>query len=187
MSYQKGNGGELEIARLLEPWLQQRWPMALVVRTPRSGGWVHGRDAFNARGDLMTKDCRFSFCVEVKRREGWSPRELISGNASPVWKWWAQTRADADAVRLQPILFFRRNLKAWHVMMDLPFVLERCRRLRTSPLPEPYYTWPWKSALPWRDTIIVRLSWFLSTDPSIWVDDPPPEPRRGRVRAKTIF
>ena len=75
MGSSKGKVAEREVARLLSEWWGQLEPGAQFVRTPCSGGWSSRevRTGFRASGDIMTTAVRFSFTVESKRREGWSP------------------------------------------------------------------------------------------------------------------
>lgn len=114
----KGPKAELEVARLLESWWRQLEPGATFVRTPRSGGWMSGRDLFDARGDLMVKGARlFPWCVEVKRREGWSLANFELGRACPVWRWWERASADAALVRRTPMLWIRHNRRPWIVVV----------------------------------------------------------------------
>lgn len=65
----------------------------------------------------MTTARRFPFAVEVKRREGWSWRELLAGRRSPVWGWWDQACKQADEAHADPMLWFRHNREEWTVMM----------------------------------------------------------------------
>jgi hypothetical protein len=49
---EKGARGEYQVRDLLQDWLRKEYPEVKVVRTPQSGGWVEGRDLFNARGGV---------------------------------------------------------------------------------------------------------------------------------------
>ena len=116
---QKGNGAEREVARFMVEWWGRLEPGVQFIRTPLSGGWASpgAREAFRASGDLMTTSRRFPFCVEVKRREGWSYDRLRDGRPCPVWGWWRQTMVAAQEVQLDPLLWFRRNRGPWYVML----------------------------------------------------------------------
>ena len=107
----KGNGGEREVARKLEPWWCKVEPGATFIRTPQSGGWStpQVRQEFRASGDIMTTAVRFPFAVEVKRREGWSPANLVAGKRSPVWGWWRETIVEARELGAEPMLWVRKN------------------------------------------------------------------------------
>ena len=118
-SRQKGNGAEREVAAHMQKWWGRYEPAVQFIRTPLSGGWASAtaREAFRASGDLMTTSRRFPFCIEVKRREGWSYERLHAGRASPVWGWWRQTVKAAAEVGLAPMLWFRQNRGPWYVML----------------------------------------------------------------------
>jgi len=120
MARTKGKVAEREVAALLEAWWTPHEPKARFVRTPQSGGW-HGADVraeFRTAGDIMTTAKTFAWCVEVKRREGWSWKPLLAGKPSPIWKWWAQTKRDAAVVKLRPMLWFRHSREPWTVVLD---------------------------------------------------------------------
>lgn len=107
----KGPSGELEVAKILQPWWRQLEPAAQFVRTPGSGGWRHAR-IFGSRGDLMAdkETCKlFPFSLEVKRREGWTYDWFLGFKPSPVWKWWKQTQQAATDDGRRPMLWFRKN------------------------------------------------------------------------------
>lgn len=110
-SKQKGAGGELEVARLIQPWWARVEPGVAFARTPGSGGWGKApiKQGFEIFGDLMTTGVRFPFTVEVKRREEGSPRNFVQGKKTPVWGWWQQVQGDAALSKLEPVLFYRRN------------------------------------------------------------------------------
>jgi hypothetical protein len=107
----KGSRAEREVAALLEGWWGAVEPGCRFVRTPLSGGWNEAkvRGSFRCSGDIMTTAQRFPFVVEVKRREGWAPKNFLEGNASPVWGWWEQTIREAVEVDGVPMLWLRKN------------------------------------------------------------------------------
>lgn len=120
----KGSKAEIEIARDLQGWWSQLEPGCLFTRTPLSGGWgkPQHREGFKAGGDLMTTAERFSFAVEVKRREGWAWSTLAAGKASPVWGWWRQACQAADEMKNHPLLIFRKNRHPWFVFIPAELV-----------------------------------------------------------------
>ena len=76
------------------------------------------RAEFKAASDIMTTAARFPWCVEVKRREGWSWTTLMSNRPSPIWKWWEQSKKDARVVALAPMLWFRHNREPWAIVLQ---------------------------------------------------------------------
>lgn len=125
----KGCKAEIEVAKILEPWWSKHEPLApdghpiRFVRTPLSGGWggKDTRSGFKASGDLMTTARRFPFTVEVKRREGWSWKNLLAGKNSPVWGWWRQAIDQGVEMNQAPLLWLRHNRESWSVMV--PFAV----------------------------------------------------------------
>ena len=118
MGRDKGNKAELEVARLLQDWWRQLEPNALFVRTPLSGGWLAGRDHFQARGDLMTKEAPlFPWLVEVKRRERWTLQNFEQGKRTAVWDWWWHACEDAKNAGREPMLWFRKNGQRWIILV----------------------------------------------------------------------
>ncbi len=115
----KGSAAEREVAELLRAWWDSVEPGVIFKRTPGSGGWSSpdARAAFKTAGDLVTTAARFPWCVEVKRREGWSWATLRAGRASPVWGWWAQAGRQAAECGLEPMLLFRRSREPWSAMV----------------------------------------------------------------------
>ena len=115
----KGAVAEREVAAILQTWWRQIEPECLFVRAPASGGWQgpKAREAFNAAGDLMSTAQRWPFCVEVKRRENWSMRNLAAGMPSPVWSWWRQAQKAATEVHKVPLLVFRKSREPWRVIV----------------------------------------------------------------------
>jgi hypothetical protein len=116
----KGANGELEVAKLLEPWWRQCEDGCHFRRTPGSGGWGRSsevRAGFNASGDLSTDADLWPFCIEIKRREGWAWENVWLGKRSPVWGWWRQCQDAAKECGKLPMMFFRHNHEAWSVML----------------------------------------------------------------------
>lgn len=115
----KGSRAELEVVALIQPWWQRVEPGALFVRTPLSGGWgkPEHREGFQSGGDIMTTAKRWPWCVEVKRREGWTETTLRAGRPSPVWGWWRQAIVAANEMGKAPALFFRKSHHPWLLML----------------------------------------------------------------------
>jgi hypothetical protein len=162
----KGNKAEREVAALLQGWWRQLEPEALFVRTPLSGGWVQGRDIFQARGDLMVKGApRFPWLVEVKRREQGALLNFELGRRHPAWGWWERTSADAALAGRTPMLWFRRNQQEWIVVV--PALLGRAIPRMAD--------FAWENALPFDPEFNVphpRAFWadkFLGTHPRRWL------------------
>lgn len=118
----KGNRGEREVAKLLTEWWLPFESIASdgkpieFVKTPKSGGWSHSQ-SFSASGDVMTNSHQFPFSIEVKRVEAWNWDWLARGMPSPVWGFWRQCQGDAEKVGKEPMLWFRKNRRPWHVMI----------------------------------------------------------------------
>lgn len=147
----KGASGELEVCRLLEAWWRQLEPDCKFARTPGSGGWstANNREAFGTAGDLVTTAKSFPFGVEIKRREGWTDRELLAGRKSPVWGWWKQCQKAAREMQKVPMLWFRRNHRKWLVMMPIRYAtsgdlsvgkLVTCQTMKVG-WPSPVHEW----------------------------------------------
>ena len=126
----KGAAAEVEVARLVQAWWRQLPTEAQMVpdggesefvRTPMSGGWStkRVRGNFRASGDLSSTSDAWPFCVEVKRREGWSLTMFAKAGkrGSPVWQWWGQCVRGADEEGAIPMLWVRRNRTPWIVMV----------------------------------------------------------------------
>lgn len=116
----KGKVNERVIAKMLEQWWRELEPNASFIRTPQSGGWgtAETREIFRASGDVMTTSKTFPYSVEVKRRERWDETNLLKGRKSPVWDWWHQSCTQAIEMKVEPMMFFRRNRKPWWIMMS---------------------------------------------------------------------
>jgi hypothetical protein len=131
-------------------------------RTPQSGGWSHAPE-FKVAGDLACNDARFPFCVEVKRRESWSWREFMAGRRSPVWTWWRQACAAAEASGLEPMMWMRRNHGDWIVVLTAALPL-KCLKL------EALRFWlPQGPAVPLPQPACVYAPKLLLTQPGQWV------------------
>ena len=120
----KGAAAELEVRNLVQAWWRQLEPECVFARTPSSGGWSAPsmRGEFKVAGDLTTTAQHWPFTVEVKRREGWSERELKAGRRSPVWSWWGQVMVASEEEGRTPMLWFRRSHTPWLVMLPQSYV-----------------------------------------------------------------
>jgi Holliday junction resolvase len=130
-SRRKGSVAEREIASLLQEWWRRVEPDCKFVRVPLSGGWstANVRGELRASGDVMTTSTTFPFCVEVKRREGWSFDRMKQGMKSPVWEWWRQAQTQAaeqreSGHRVYPLLFIRQSRMEWFVLVPWSVVQE---------------------------------------------------------------
>lgn len=115
----KGKRNERAVAKMLEQWWRHYEPESVFIKTPQSGGWgtAQTREVFRASGDVMTTSRTFPFSVEVKRREAWSEEHLLAGKKSPVWGWWNQSCKQAHEMKVEPMMFFKRNRKPWWIMI----------------------------------------------------------------------
>jgi Holliday junction resolvase len=120
-SRSKGKTAEREVAKILEAWWGQVEPGCKFVPTPLSGGFSTPqiRGDFEMAGDLMTTAQTFPFTIEVKRREGWSEKNLTRGKKSPVWKWWTQTLKAAAEENKFPMLWFRKSREQWRIIVPV--------------------------------------------------------------------
>jgi Holliday junction resolvase len=118
---QKGARAEREVAGLLAGWWGKIERGCEFVRVPSSGGWATPklRGDFRVSGDLATTAKKFPWVVEVKHREQWTWERLLAGKPSPVWSWWKQAERQAAEMKLDPMLWFRRNRETWSVMAPL--------------------------------------------------------------------
>lgn len=101
----KGKEGEREVCRLLNGVIQDiagnfdletQEQLAGVVQRNQNQSAVGG-------GDINL----FGLSIEVKRQETLS-----------VEQWWRQATASAARNQDKPVLIYRQNRKAWHVVMD---------------------------------------------------------------------
>ena len=181
----KGSVAEREVAKLLETWWKQVEPESRFVKTPLSGGWSSAevRVGFHASGDLMTTAERFPFVVEVKRREGWSPVNLVTGRRCPVWEWWRQTQREAAEATAEPLLWVRRNAepakgsKTGGTLPPVWLVMCRAVLVRARRLPFPDLVWSPSGFSPGVDygaeLPVGYMSWrFLAIDPLTFASEP---------------
>jgi len=103
-SRRKGKRKEREVAKILQEW----WGVGEFRPTPSSGGWDKGGD-FNMKGDIVTTDDQFPFCVEIKNNEAWKFSTSLVSNKSALHKFWNQTEEEAKACGLIPLTVFTRN------------------------------------------------------------------------------
>lgn len=131
-SRRKGNVGELQVRDVVRPWWRLHEPEVDFARTPGSGGFGTPviRSGFRISGDLMTTSRIFPWCIEVKRRERFVWKNVLSGAKSPVWGWWGQTVRSAEEMGVRPMMWFRHVREPWMVMvgMEEPFVVAKLGR-----------------------------------------------------------
>lgn len=105
---QKGAEGEREVAKALEAIIRKAYndlgyplPDTAIVQRNQNQSAVGGSDLTNTYG----------LAIEVKRQEALS-----------VNTWWKQCVASAERNGELPVLVYRQNRKAWHVVMrgELP-------------------------------------------------------------------
>lgn len=123
----KGCRAEREVAAIIQGWWRRLEAEAIFVRTPSSGGWATpaARAGFKASGDLMTTAARWPFCVEVKRREEWTWKNVHAGKPSPVWAWWIQSQVAAAETGQAAMLWLRKSREPWRVMVPVAFTQGR--------------------------------------------------------------
>ena len=125
----KGATAEREVRDIIQAWWRQLESTCIFARTPGSGGFggfggSRLRGDFKAAGDLMVAgSVHWCFTTEVKRREGWSDRELGAGRGSPVWSWWEQCVVAAIEEERWPMMWFRRSKTPWLVMLAADYVV----------------------------------------------------------------
>lgn len=146
---------------MLEPWWRELEPKATFVRTPRSGGWTQGRDLFNARGDVMVQHApRFTWCVEVKRREAWSLQNFEEGRACPVWNWWEHACEDAAKAVQTPMLWMRQSRRPWIVVVPMMSIRDY-RKVRADFI--------WNGSVPGSHPVAFWEDTFFATHPRDWL------------------
>lgn len=128
---QKGKRGEKDVAKLCKEWWSQLEPSAEFVSTPGSGGFMGSgqiaravRGGMLLTGDLMTTAKRFPFDVEVKHRESLKLHHIDEPPKGELWDWWVQCARGAFDSKRTPMLWFKRNLMKWHVMMEHQLVAQ---------------------------------------------------------------
>lgn len=116
----KGAEAERQVRDLIQAWWRQLEPECTFARTPQSGGWAAPkvRGDFKVAGDLTTTAKQWPFTLEVKRRESWSVKVLLSGRPSPAWNWWGQVMGAAAEERAHPMLWMKQSNTPWLVMLE---------------------------------------------------------------------
>ena len=170
-SHRKGATGELEVRNYLQEWWSNAEPATKFNRAPLSGGWHAASDQQTAGDLLVTPGSKFPWSVEVKRRENWSPKHFIEGFASPVWTWWAQSIRDAATIGQHPMLWARRSMGNWFVLIP------RAQVTQTAGAPAPQFRWAEHMLVVRYGIEVMPFGYFaddlLKTDPKIWI--PPRE------------
>lgn len=101
----------------------------------------------------MTTAERFPFAVEVKRREGWSPKNFVGGMKSPVWGWWLEAQFEALELGAEPMLWVRKNAgrrkgsggggtlpPLWTVLLRREYVVS-LNKIHPVKIPPPDFFW----------------------------------------------
>jgi hypothetical protein len=127
----KGAKAERMVAELCTAWWWSMEPDVVFARTPSSGGWgkPQHREGFQTGGDLVTTSKTWPWAIEIKHRESFSPRMLELGGRSPVWSWWIQCIRAAKEMKKEPMLWFRKNHMAWHIILPHEFMKNDVRRM----------------------------------------------------------
>jgi hypothetical protein len=160
-SRQKGARAELAVAKLFQAWWDRLEPGCIFRRTPGSGGWSKGaaQGEFNTAGDLVTSAEWFPWTVEIKARESWSWKNVLTAKKSPVWSWWEQAQAAAAIEKKDPLLVFRHNREPWFCMIasasSASEMLDRPASLIDLPI-----------HIPPRGVSILMLDFLLTIEPS---------------------
>lgn len=125
MGHWKGAAGELEVAKLIQPWWQRVEPGTIFSRTPGSGGWAKKRivpPGFKGCGDLMTdRESRFPFSIEVKNRKAVTFQALVgfsNGKDSPICGYWEQCLDSARRDGQLPMLWVKGIRVPWRVVVS---------------------------------------------------------------------
>lgn len=158
----KGAEGERETAELLQKWWSRLEPGCIFKRTPLSGGWAspEARAGFKTSGDVITTAERWPWCVEIKRREGWSFDSLIAGHArSPVYGWWEQARTAAREIGAAPLLLFRQSRQPW-------YALTPCEGNRLATAAQSLGAFPVRCS-----AYMTIASVLFESDPEIWAKE----------------
>jgi hypothetical protein len=161
----KGSSGELEMARILSAWfchdktmLKAKAEDLPLRRTPLSGGWS-GKLA----GDLVVVDDRAKgfelLSAEVKRHERWDVGDVLKPSAK-VASWMRQAEDAAKKTEAMPVVFARKNLGKWWVL--LPRLCWSMSENRTGPLVPP-------RVVAGKETISLELDFFLGLGPGHWL------------------
>ena len=85
-------------------------------KTPGSGGFnkqggVSIREELFC-GDLICDSSNFRYCVEAKNRDSFSFTAILKSPKTAVFtKWWYQCVEDAKMVGLEPLMFFKPNIR----------------------------------------------------------------------------
>jgi len=112
-SRRKGKRKERQVAKILQEW----WGIGEFRPTPSSGGW-DASGKFRMKGDIVTTDDEFPFCVEIKNNEAWKFSTSLVSIRSKLHKFWEQNIEEAKECGLTPITIFTRNYHPLFVMMD---------------------------------------------------------------------
>ena len=114
----KGHSFEREVAKFMNTTFA--WAITKdsyrFRRVPLSGGFE--KDIFP--GDLVTLnrdlDNALHISLECKFYKDWKLEDLINGNVSMIYKWYAQAATDASVSGKTPIVIFKKNRSKIYIM-----------------------------------------------------------------------
>lgn len=113
----KGKSAERVLVKAFSKW----WGCEF-FRTPESGGMATrlskqlGIDFSKFKGDIVTLDETFPFCVESKKVEGWTLEQLLTSEKTLIHSWWRQA-VDQTPSGKKPLLVFTKNHAPLYAMM----------------------------------------------------------------------
>lgn len=117
----KGNKFENDVCRLLATWsgVPESIPLEQLPFRRRSTSVTPVVGHWRGAGDIVVAESvRFRMCVECKKHEGWTLDHLFLPK-SVLWQWWDQTKKQATAAKLLPLLAFSRNRCPVYAMVSL--------------------------------------------------------------------
>jgi len=116
----KGKGFERVIAKAFSAWSGESFQLV-----PASGGLRWGKDN-RVAGDIVPPvDSEFPFCIECKKREGWSLEQILKGTGEVV-EWWNQCTRDANNIDQTPLLIFSKNRSPIYFMVRYEDFVKLC-------------------------------------------------------------
>lgn len=113
----KGKAAERKLVKLFSQWWGSEF-----FRTPESGGMATrlttqlGIDLSKFKGDIVTLDETFPFCVESKKVEGWTLEQMLTSDKTLMHDWWDQAVTQTPEGKI-PLLIFTKNHAPLYAMM----------------------------------------------------------------------